>query len=341
MDAWVNRSAEIRQVEVEKRKGKITRPMNSFMLYRSAYADRTKVWCLQNNHQVVSSVSGESWPMEPKEIRDLYTEYARIERDNHQKAHPGYKFSPSKAGAASRKRRETSEEDEEELSDLDNLDSEWRPARAKSLRSSGVKRTTPDTTWQTGNAMYSSPERTMTSNPIQQQSTYHYNNPGKPLPIPMLNDDLYGQYYQTSVRANIGHPYTEDVFVRRANHAGVSYGTATPLIGLPGGNHSELLDEHPTSSTPVQPAEPQVDPFLLAQDGNDFGGLPTPSKNEHDFGVFDHPDLFAIGAEPSEYQDDPTLTHGLDTWHYGGNTSPSAVVTDFDRWLGHTSDEVT
>ena len=80
--------------------------MKSFILYRSAYAERTKVWCVQNKHQVVSSVPGESRSMKPKGIWKSYTEYARIERDNYQKAHPRYKFLPSKAKAASRKRRD-------------------------------------------------------------------------------------------------------------------------------------------------------------------------------------------------------------------------------------------
>ncbi|KAF2461109.1 high mobility group box domain-containing protein, partial [Lineolata rhizophorae] len=103
MKAWVNRSAEVRRQEVEKRNGYITRPMNSFMLYRSAFAERTKEWCLQNNHQIVSSVSGESWPMEPPEVREMYNELAKIERLNHQAAHPDYKFSPSKAATPSKK----------------------------------------------------------------------------------------------------------------------------------------------------------------------------------------------------------------------------------------------
>ncbi|KAF1817369.1 hypothetical protein P152DRAFT_387830, partial [Eremomyces bilateralis CBS 781.70] len=98
IEAWVNRSIEERRAEVAKRKGYVARPMNSFMLYRSAFADRTKEWCTQNNHQVVSSISGESWPLEPPEIREQYNEWARIERVNHQNAHPNYKFSPSKAG---------------------------------------------------------------------------------------------------------------------------------------------------------------------------------------------------------------------------------------------------
>ncbi len=64
--AYVNRNTETRHAEVTKRKnGHITRPMNSFMLYRSAYAERTKAWARENNHQVVSAVAGASWPLEP------------------------------------------------------------------------------------------------------------------------------------------------------------------------------------------------------------------------------------------------------------------------------------
>ncbi|KAK8168691.1 high mobility group box domain-containing protein, partial [Phyllosticta citrichinensis] len=103
MEEWVNRSESVRREEVAKRHGYITRPMNSFMLYRSAYADRTKIWCLQNNHQVVSSVSGESWPMEPPEVREHYNDLAKLERLNHQKAHPEYKFCPTKSASTARK----------------------------------------------------------------------------------------------------------------------------------------------------------------------------------------------------------------------------------------------
>src|ERR1700761_685835 len=42
MEPWVTRSVEDRLAEVEKKKGYISRPMNSFMLYRSAYAERVK-----------------------------------------------------------------------------------------------------------------------------------------------------------------------------------------------------------------------------------------------------------------------------------------------------------
>ncbi|KAG9800399.1 hypothetical protein KCU63_g25214, partial [Aureobasidium melanogenum] len=95
MEAWANRSVEERRSEVTKA-NKIARPMNRFMLYRSAYAERTKKWCDQNNHQIVSKVTGQSWKkLEPKEIKDYYDRLATIERENHQRAFPEYKFSPA------------------------------------------------------------------------------------------------------------------------------------------------------------------------------------------------------------------------------------------------------
>jgi hypothetical protein len=90
--------------------GKVPRPMNSFMLYRSAYAERTKQWFMQNNHQHVSKISGRSWAMEPQEIRNQFDAWAKIERANHQVAFPNYKFSPSKT--ATKRQRGAADEDE-------------------------------------------------------------------------------------------------------------------------------------------------------------------------------------------------------------------------------------
>lgn len=112
------------------------------MLYRSAYSERTKVWCVGNNHQVVSSVSGESWPLEPPGVRDFYNELAKIERINHQMAHPDYKFSPAKPGAAGKniKRKEVDSDDESEPSDINDADAEWgatHRTRAKQFKRPG------------------------------------------------------------------------------------------------------------------------------------------------------------------------------------------------------------
>ncbi|KAG4427496.1 hypothetical protein IFR05_017021 [Cadophora sp. M221] len=76
IEAYVKRSAEDRRKEVETGKipGKVKRPMNSFMLYRKAYQKWTKDWCLQNNHQIVSQVCGNSWSLEPDHIKEQYSE---------------------------------------------------------------------------------------------------------------------------------------------------------------------------------------------------------------------------------------------------------------------------
>ncbi|KAM0796277.1 high mobility group box domain-containing protein, partial [Usnea florida] len=72
----------------------IKRPSNSFILYRSAYADRARAWEKSPNHQKISSLAGESWAMEPPEIRKQYDAWAKVERENHAKAFPDYKFQP-------------------------------------------------------------------------------------------------------------------------------------------------------------------------------------------------------------------------------------------------------
>ncbi|KAF8860945.1 hypothetical protein BDZ45DRAFT_672215 [Acephala macrosclerotiorum] len=100
IEAYVNRPAAERQLEAENNKvpGKVKRPMNSFMLYRKAYQLRAKEYGLMTNHQVVSQLCGDSWPLEPEEIREQFAEWARVERDRHEEAHPGYKFTPARPG---------------------------------------------------------------------------------------------------------------------------------------------------------------------------------------------------------------------------------------------------
>ncbi|KAF2804804.1 uncharacterized protein BDZ99DRAFT_451245 [Mytilinidion resinicola] len=274
MEEWVNRPPEVRRKEVEKRNGYVTRPMNSFMLYRSAYAERTKQWCLQNNHQVVSSVSGESWPMEPPEVRELYNDYAKIERINHQNAHPTYKFSPSKAATTARKRKGEYSDDDDEPSDLDDPDADWGPpghrrSRPKPRRP-GKEAGYPsnsDLTSGLNNNRYFGPNGGLN------RSSWEANNEGKPLPVPMGQGDLYGQYYQTTIHQNMTVPGMEDVHMRKMGTPGSSmqFSQDPSLIGLPGGQTSDWLQQlHSHAGTPLN--EPQVDPMLLAYDDRGLGG---------------------------------------------------------------------
>jgi len=229
MDEWVNRSAETRRKEVEKRNGYVTRPMNSFMLYRSAYAERTKQWCTQNNHQVVSSVSGESWPMEPQEVRDQFNEWAKIERDNHQKAHPEYKFSPAKT--TSKRRKGDDSDDDAELSDVDerNPDGEYRGGRSLRQKREAAQEAVPlnDTYGFTSNPYYGRQA------PAYEQSQYQYANPGRPLPSNVAYDHnglpynpQTGTYVQQQTYQHPSYTYVQDV-------VGMRVPTPNSLNGAP------------------------------------------------------------------------------------------------------------
>ncbi|KAH7136640.1 membrane magnesium transporter-domain-containing protein [Dactylonectria macrodidyma] len=95
---FVHRSAGDRHLETARNRkpGQIKRPMNAFMLYRKAYQEVAKTQCTKNNHQHVSKVCGAGWALESAKVHEEFNEWARIERANHQQAHPGYKFTPSK-----------------------------------------------------------------------------------------------------------------------------------------------------------------------------------------------------------------------------------------------------
>ncbi|KAJ5775799.1 uncharacterized protein N7511_000810 [Penicillium nucicola] len=104
METWVARPAEIRRKEALA-KGKVARPMNSFMLYRSFYSERIKQLAGVNNHQAVSKIAGQGWNSEPPDVRKKYADLAKLERDAHAAAHPEYKYSPAKRRRGPVKRR--------------------------------------------------------------------------------------------------------------------------------------------------------------------------------------------------------------------------------------------
>ncbi|KAK5164725.1 hypothetical protein LTR04_001646 [Oleoguttula sp. CCFEE 6159] len=270
MEEWVNRSAEVRRAEVAKRKGYVTRPMNSFMLYRSAYAERTKFWCSQNNHQVVSSVSGESWPLEPAEVRERYNKYALIERANHQLAHPSYKFSPNKPTTPARSKKigeqYDEDDDEEEKSDSDDPDAEWGPPTRRKKQARPSRREERQAVYPTTSNYHGD---RYDQNFDQYNDVYESswdNTPiGKPMPAAYGHDDLYFRpYYPTAVHQNALAPRIEELRERVAHQPSQRYGGEQSLIGLPGGQHPELLRSR--THTPVQ-YHSQIDPSLLDFDG--------------------------------------------------------------------------
>lgn len=248
MDEWVHRPAEVRRQEVEKRNGYVTRPMNSFMLYRSAYAERTKQWCLQNNHQVVSSVSGESWPMEPPEVRDQFNEWARIERANHAAAHPDYKFSPSKTSS---KRRKDEDSDEDEPDGLDDPDGEYRGGRSVRQRRQIIK---DDPSLLPSSHGFESTPYFGQQGLSYEHAQYQYVTTGRPLPSNVAYDHnglqynpQTGAYIQSTVPAQPQYQYAVQEPLPPRAPTPQSLGT----YGLPSGQTQEVFASSRTS-TPMQ-----------------------------------------------------------------------------------------
>ena len=261
MDAWVNRSAGTRHEEVLKKKGKISRPMNSFMLYRSAYAERTKAWCSENNHQVVSSVSGESWPMEPAEVRNKYNELAKLERINHQAAHPDYKFSPSKPAVAGRKRKSNLYEDdsdpEVDPSDADDPDAEWGSQAQRKNRPRQTRK----------------PVASATSAPSigMMNSMFETTNEGRAVPERIDAEGMFHRYHQQEVQTNALNPVVEDVKLKMIGTPGM-HNYAAPVVELPSGRQPNFIITHDNEGFLSQ-----VDPSLLAFKKTDHelpGGSP-------------------------------------------------------------------
>jgi hypothetical protein len=345
MEAWVNRSAEDRLKEAEKRNGYITRPMNSFMLYRSAYADRTKMWCLHNNHQVVSSVSGESWPLEPPKVREFYNELAKIERIHHQNAHPNYKFSPSKPGlaASSKKRQRTESDNESELSDLD--DPDW--GRENGVRNRAAKRPGRDAGYPAranlGDAqgqfhkVYSRPtsawDQSVRAAPVAAFPYQQMPHPQQFYPSPTM------QHHHIQMM----QPQQQDPFGSFDN---TSFTTNQSLIGVPGGSHTELLGLH--SVAPTSQFEHQYDPMLLAlQDGRhltieDSLTLTQQHAAEFDHVSFEHqfdeqaamPVQYPIGVEGAG---GPLITdYRPKEWQPDSSSPPFEQGSEFDKlWDEH------
>ena len=92
-EEWADRPATVRRKETEKH---VKRPLNSFMLYRSAYITVAKAQYPYSRQNDLSTIVAMSWHKEGQELHKVYDAYANIERCNHHSAYPRYKFSPQK-----------------------------------------------------------------------------------------------------------------------------------------------------------------------------------------------------------------------------------------------------
>lgn len=280
MEAWVRRPYVERMREVNE-KGKVSRPMNSFMLYRSAYAERTKSLLSHTNHQRVSCAAGQSWRMEPQHIRDKYEILAKIERDTHAVAHPDYKFTPNKGPAISRKKVSTDE-----------------GTPSGSVADAGSPTDWEDSEYASG----STPVPSFLHNRSQSfdvdrmygsRSSTPFDGPDPVFaPGNYLSSSWHASYPSHSVHPAALHgvgPHIEDVHFRRPSplQQDLQYGSSSStLAALPGGTHHELLEHQPTDPLPGRVTEGgHMDPQLLSYESDPAGppvgpaafpnGLPT------------------------------------------------------------------
>ncbi|MCJ1357403.1 MAG: hypothetical protein MMC33_007399 [Icmadophila ericetorum] len=203
----VHRSAESRRGVGRRTDEKIKRPMNAFMLYRKAYAEAVAKYMNKNNHQAISKILGASWRLEPKNIKEIYQQYAEIDKANHQIAFPDYVFQPKKGKKAVVKRKgKPSESKSIEADDSPtfgyhpNLDEGSRTG-SHSIR---------------GEEVYLDPlmpERMDWPNldPVVNRSAFEISNPGRQPAVQHGQFDTYsGQYYgQAPYPAMYGSSYSE------------------------------------------------------------------------------------------------------------------------------------
>ena len=252
MHAWVNRSAEQRKKEADKKNGYISRPMNSFMMYRSAFADRCKKFCSENNHQVVSQVTGASWPMEPEHVRKEYEQLAIMERDNHAVAHPEYKFQPNKAGK--KRGRETTDDEDS--------DGDWGSGRSKRSRTAGSSRRgeTPRSHTSTPfdeRMAYYAPHY-QPAVPYQNPSSYAYQYPERRPPAMYQDPAMMPHHYYQSNIVQYG-PGVEDVQFQPVEMRFPPQDESLSLVGLP---DSHVLASTNAAPVPVMSEVDMLDPRL-------------------------------------------------------------------------------
>lgn len=327
MEAFVNRPIVDRHQEVVVH-GKIKRPMNSFMLYRSAYTDLAKAWLCQNSNQDVSKVMGKSWSKESPFIRQKYESLANIERENHVRAHPNYKFAPRKD-----KGRGPGEDGVSEFDDPDYIPGSFAArmaqphARDSSFDSYGSRDSTPFDGAPThglplSEGFYSF--QSLTSNPDR--------------PMMSASPEPH-QYIQASIRPSPMGAHVEDVFCRPGLQD-MQYTSSSELTGLPGGPHYMLQTSTPAPAN----ADGQLDPRLLSFESE--SSVANPAYHQPNYPAWqDNRANHAYLPVPSSVPQSPTsypmvsgpYQHGMQSImdhgsYESGHEAGAEASGDFDRW---------
>ncbi|KAK7951482.1 uncharacterized protein PG986_007210 [Apiospora aurea] len=340
IEAWVNRSIETRRREVESDKNhKIKRPMNAFMLYRKHHQNRVKMRFSHENHQIVSAVCGQGWAQEPKEVIEQYNDWARIERDNHARAFPDYKFTPSKSKKAKKPGSGFDSDEDWEVPEPKDVFDGGLPVAPRMQNSRARSADHPDADYHPGGgrAVYS-PYQHHPSH-ARTISHYSYQNPNKPLPAGYNTALPQSEYYAQSVQTvgppqhyghqqGMPHPgyHHENVYmiktaqpapVMHHHHAGTPnhlpyshHGTPVPLSDSP--------YDYPPSAT-MSPHQSSLPPPDHHHQHHDFSsGTPHPSSMHGGYGVpppdtggndfynelHAHDDIFNLGADHQHYMGD-------------------------------------
>jgi hypothetical protein len=330
IEAYVNRSSEVRRQEVEEGKnpGRVKRPMNAFMLYRKAYQQRAKEWASQHNHQIVSRVCGMSWPLEPEQIRQQYKSWADLERDNHQKAHPNYKFTPSKPQKPAPK-YERGFDDRSDGSELGDYD--WVDGAGSRMRSATH---TPgaDSDYMPSRSGYAATHPHPPPHPhphqlagMQAMGMLHHTrstaldfNPGKPLPGVYDNHGLPGPYYEAQMRTpqqrHLHHGGIEGGLARRTPSPSLAF--QQPSAGL----HSHYDPNQYHHPKVEQQLQPQPQAALHHQHQQSQHHQPQYQQHHH--------------AQHFEHRIDPSLMAQDDALFDAG--SFNSIPSMFESGLGST-----
>jgi len=321
MMVWANRSNEDRYKEVEgKHKGKIPRPMNSFMLYRTAYKERIKKWGAQgDNNQLISKVAGSSWLLESEDLKEFYAKCANTERDNHAAAFPNYKFAPNK----NPKKRNRDDDDDESDPEWD-CSSVYSGKRRRGRHDRDVTRSRSTTPAQAGQyhqpSYHSSPYQASNSDPRMMQHMQamgYYDQFGRPV-MP------HSQYYQTNVPTYSSYPQ-DFQYATTSVPAQTQY--STQLVGLPPAATDSFNGQYSSSHQDFA-IDPGLDDFAQAIEYQ-YG---SSTEGQH---------LQPQGHHEAVYEGEPeTVVHpGMQMLAPAeAMWSPSGIRNEFDtelnRWHG-------
>lgn len=267
--------------------------------------------------------------MEPEEVRNQFNEWAKIERDNHAKAHPDYKFSPSKA--TNKRRKGDITDDEEEVSDVDgDPDGEYR-AGGRNVRQR--RQIDPEA----GAAAYLENNVGFSSHPYYGQQGYDpssYIYPGRPVPsnvgyegAGIAYNPQTGAYVQTAIHQHPQYGYVQDVRSVRVPTPGSVNGHIQTLggYGMPGTGQMSAEDLFVSSShtgTPAMQAQygqPIAYPAYHSYTPQPYQALQVPTQH-----VYEHQSYLQQASQPQQAVD-PDLEAALAAAGHGQTHFDDAI----------------